>query len=267
MTDIKKKITEANRIAWNEVMPRHQAVRKEYWDQKFTQKGFYLQTDPELFELLEIGIKNKSIVHLSCNNGVELLSLKNLGAFYCLGLDISDTAIQEANERAGKCGIDCSFLRSDVYEVPESYYNQFDLAYITIGTLTWLPDLQEYFRVVSNLVRKQGCIFIYEQHPLTYILADPEDINHKPTEIIRDYFDKEPTVYTESLDYLGETSYEASPHYEYMHSLSSIINNIIQAGFTIYKFLEYPKDISMGFKQIEDGYIHLPLSYILIAKK
>jgi hypothetical protein len=26
--------TEANRLAWNEAMPRHQVVRKEHWDQK-----------------------------------------------------------------------------------------------------------------------------------------------------------------------------------------------------------------------------------------
>ena len=43
-----KKYTEANRNAWNEVMPRHQKVARERWDNAFMQPGFVCQDEVEL---------------------------------------------------------------------------------------------------------------------------------------------------------------------------------------------------------------------------
>ena len=42
--DIEKRelFTQANREAWNEAMPKHQAVKKEYWDEQFKKPGRHI---------------------------------------------------------------------------------------------------------------------------------------------------------------------------------------------------------------------------------
>ncbi len=127
-----KKYTEANRKAWNQVMPYHKKVMDEKWDALFTNPDFIFQKDQELDELNMIGIKGKRITHLSCNNGIELMSLKRMGASHCVGFDISDNAIKEAKGRARKFNINCEFERTDVLEISEKFYGKFDLVYITV---------------------------------------------------------------------------------------------------------------------------------------
>lgn len=116
-----KNYTQANREAWNEVMPRHQEAARAKWDNAFMRPGFVCMDEVELDLLRKMGIKDKAVTHLCCNNGVELLSLKNLGAGMCIGFDISDVAIQEARVRAQRCRIDCQFVRTDVYEITAEY--------------------------------------------------------------------------------------------------------------------------------------------------
>jgi ubiquinone/menaquinone biosynthesis C-methylase UbiE len=94
--------------------------------------------NPAIFEeilqvIKDIEIEGKDIIHLCCNNGSELLSLKNMGAGRCVGVDISDEAIIEAKERAHKCHIDCEFIRSDVYDLSDELFHSFDIAMMTAG--------------------------------------------------------------------------------------------------------------------------------------
>ncbi|MBT3756289.1 MAG: class I SAM-dependent methyltransferase [Candidatus Cloacimonetes bacterium] len=135
-----KKYTEANRKAWNQVMPYHKKAMDKKWDTMYAYPNFVYQKNPELGELEKIGFKGKNIAHLSCNNGIELMSLKRLGANYCVGFDISDNAIDEAKKRAAKFKIDCEFIRTDVLEISEKFHGKFNLVYITIGALSWIPD-------------------------------------------------------------------------------------------------------------------------------
>ena len=71
-----KHYTEANRAAWNEVTPKHQAAAKEKLDRLFLQRGYSLPAVKEIIHrhaLIEIA--GKDVIHLCCNNGSELLSL------------------------------------------------------------------------------------------------------------------------------------------------------------------------------------------------
>src|SRR3954468_19045782 len=85
-----------NREAWNEATKQHQSAKKNVWDEFFKSPNAIIPKGVELKKLQEIGIRGKRIAHLCCNNGVELLSLKNMGADRCVGFDLSDSAIQEA---------------------------------------------------------------------------------------------------------------------------------------------------------------------------
>ena len=261
-----KEITEKNRIAWNAVMPYHQRVKKMGWDMNFRKTGYIIQQEPELSRLKELGIAGKKIIHLCCNNGRELLSLKNMGAEYCLGVDISDAAIKGAKERALVCDIAVDYLRSDVYDLGKEYSEQFDLVYMTIGGLVWLPDIQRLFAIVNRLLKPGGEFFIYDSHPFTNILPWDGDTDTK-IEISQPYFHPEAWEWSDGMDYYGGAEYEAPVHYEFTYTLSEIMMALIDNKIEIKFMGEYEKDISCGFEWLQQRNMKLPLSYILIGQK
>ena len=261
-----RKYTAANRKAWNQVMPYHKKVMDEKWDSMFANPDFIFQKDQELDELSKIGIKGKRIAHFSCNNGIELMSLKRMEASFCVGFDISDNAIEEAIKRASKFNIECKFFRSDVLEIPEEFYGKFDLIYITVGALVWIPDRKKYFEKAANLLVKDGQLFIYEHHPFGNILPYDDEFDGE-LKIIHKYFDKEVWEETGGLDYYGGESYESSPSYEFPYTISELLNLIADCGFCLQKFNEYDNDIALCRSYMEKQEMKFPLCYILIARK
>jgi ubiquinone/menaquinone biosynthesis C-methylase UbiE len=268
LNDNFKNYTESNRAAWNEVMPHHQKAAKEKWDLAFRQPGFVCLDQLEQERLQPIGIQGKDVVHLCCNNGVELLSLKNMGAGRCVGFDISDEAIREATERAAASGIDCQYVRSDVYEIDPQYQASFDLVYITIGCLGWLPDIKLFFQVAASLLRKGGQVFIYEAHPFSEIIPFDDDPRVVTLRIVDSYFKTDPYIDVGGLDYIGGATYEAhTTQYWFTHTLSQIITALIENSLALEHFSEYPHDIGAGHRQTEELNLGFPLSYIMVARK
>lgn len=263
-----KDYTTANKEAWNEVMPKHQAAEKDKLDNMFAQRNFIYQKDQNLLTQFEkISLKGKDVAHLCCNNGSELLSIKNMGASRCVGIDICDEAIKEANERATKSNIDCEFICSDVFEIPESLYNSFDIVHITAGCIGWIPDLKLFFKIISKLLRKDGIFLVHEIHPFSEILPfDTVEIDNR-LQIIEPYFRTEPIAENSSLDYVGGTQYEAKTQYWFVHTISTIIMSLVENNFKIEEFIESNNDISAGHYKIESLNAEVPLSMIIIAKK
>ena len=261
-----QKITKTNMDAWNEVMPLHQLAAKSKLDKEFSKKGFSVIPENELMELNNIGFHAKNIIHLACNNGIELLSLKNLGAGTCLGVDISEEAIKEAKERADKCNIAVDFIQSDVYELSEYFNNQFDIVYFTIGALCWMPDLEKLWMTANRLLKENGIIFIHELHPFALIFAGDEN-KENPLQIKYPYFTSEPEIYNDSLDYVGKSKEKGKTKINFTHTVSDIIQSLLLCNFKIINFMEYPTDISTIFTSIERLKLSLPLSFIMIAQK
>jgi SAM-dependent methyltransferase len=263
-----RKYTQANREAWNEVMPRHQKAAREKWDSAFMQPGFVCLGEIELDLLKQMGVKGKAVAHLCCNNGVELLSLKNMGAEACVGFDISDAAIQEARERAQRCRIDCQFVRTDVYEIGTEYEDQFDVVYISAGGLGWLPDLNLFFAKAAALLREDGRIFIHEIHPFSEMLPFDDSKEADILRIVEPYFKADPYIDYGGLDYVGGSHYTSTrPQYWFIHKVSDLLMGLIENKVSIEHFSEYETDVSSAHKRIEQARAGIPLSYILIGRK
>ena len=259
------KYTEANRRGWNEAMPYHRRAAKEKWDRLFAQPGYSCLDENELAEWRRFGIEDRAVAHLCCNNGVELLSLKNLGAGLCVGFDISDDAIAEAQERADLCGIDCRFIRTDVYQIEAEWNGRFDVVYITVGALAWLPDLVGLVAIAARLLGKGGRILIHEIHPITTILPSDDLVDQNPLTINDTYFRAEPWVWYGDMDYVGGTHYDSKlPMYEFAHPISELIMALVENGFAIERFFEFDEDVGSGHKRQQGK--GLPLSYLLVGK-
>lgn len=264
-----KDITEDNRKAWNDATARHQAARTIDYKAEFAWPGYSTLDETLTAKLNEIGLTGKSVAQLCCNNGRELLSMLNLGASSGAGFDISDSAIAEANEYAKIAGSNAEFVRTDIYDIGREHHDRYDLALFTIGGLCWLPDLQRVFEIVAAMLRPNGDLLIYDQHPFVYMMATDDDPEWDPNEPSRpaiSYFRTEPWVSTDGIDYVGKTKYKSSPGRSFTQKLSDTINAITDQGLIIRELHEYPHDIGGLFPHLEGSRL-LPLSYLLWARK
>lgn len=263
----RKEYTEANRAAWNEVIPLHQNAAKGKWDDAFKKPGYVCMSDLEVDLIKRIGIAGMSVAHLCCNNGVELLSLKNLGAEECVGFDISEAAIQEARERASKCQIDCQFVLSDIYDIGPEYEERFNLVYISSGSLGWLPDLKLFFAKAEAMLDENGLIFIHEIHPFSEMLLFDNDKSEEVLRIVEPYFKTGPYIDYGGLDYVGGVKYDSNkPQYWFVHTMSDIVMGLVDNSISIEYLSEFKRDISTVHKRVERENAGIPLSYILVGR-
>jgi ubiquinone/menaquinone biosynthesis C-methylase UbiE len=264
-----KEYTRANRDAWNEVMPKHQKVYKEELDTLFARPGYIItfQNDKDVLRIFDkVNIRGKDVIHMCCNNGVELMSIKNMGANRCVGIDISEIAIDEASERAKKCNIDCEFIRSDVYELPENLFNSFDIVQITPGCIGWMPDINMFFNICRKVLRPEGFFFINEVHPFSELLPfDDSDVENR-LQIVDKYFHDGPIIENISLDYIGGEQYKAKTQYWFVHTISDLVMALNRNGFRITEFIESTCDVSAGHRKIEALNAQIPLSMILLSE-
>ena len=262
-------IIKANRTAWNRATDAHQASRGDSLKKKFAQPGFSVLDDIESGKLREFGIDGKRVAQLCCNNGQETISLLTLGASEAIGFDICDKAIAEARELTVIANANCQFVQTSVYNIGTEYHNSFDIVYITIGALAWLPDLRAFFQIVSDLLVSGGQLIIYEQHPFLYLFPDASEKEFDPDDPARvsySYFRTEPWVNDDGIDYVGNTVYEAEPSYSFTQKLSDILNAIIASGIALVELNEYGHDISTTFGALAKVG-RVPMCYLLTGRK
>lgn len=260
---------ERNRAAWNEAALVHQKQRRINLKEAVQSPTFSTFDDIEKVIFEQLDVSGKSVAQVCCNNGRELISVMKLGAASGVGFDISDEAIAEAQELGRRSNTPCEFVRTHIYDIDSSYFNRFDLVYITIGALCWFDNLSQFFGVVSQLLRSGGQLFVYEMHPFLDIFALPGEAPYdaeNELKIAYSYFKTEPFVDTSGLDYIGNTTYESSPSYSFPHTLTDIFSSLLQNGLALQSFNEYGHDISNSFAHLQK-YQKLPMCYTLIAEK
>ena len=261
----RKDITSANREAWEEAAPLHRAQNMERLTAAFREPGYSCLDDIETARLRALGVAGKDVAQLCCNNGEELISVKNLGARRCVGFDAAEGFIGQARELATAAGADCEFLRTDVYDIPADYDINFDLVTITIGVLSWMPDLPGFLAVAARLLRPGGALFVYEQHPILDMI-EPASAD-EPVSWDYSYFRREPFVELDGLDYYGGGTYESKPLTSFHYSLSEVIMAGLAGGLSVEHIEELPGHISNAWYNVERQGPELPMSYTLVLRK
>lgn len=254
--------TEANRQMWNATAAIHAQAYVNDLLTRIAAPDFTTFDAVEQRLFAQIGLNGKAVIQLCCNNGRELIAVKKAGAGRCLGVDISDAFIAQGRELAQAGGVEVEFVRSSVYDLPPELNGQFDLAYITIGALGWLPDLDGFFDLVANLLKTHGQLFIYEMHPILNMFdAD------KGLVVDASYFRREPFVEDEGPDYMDPSQVVKGRAYWFSHTLTDIIGGCLKHDLNLTHFEEYEHDISMVYAAFAHFDQKPPLSYSLIAQK
>jgi len=259
-----------NKEAWEEAFDN----RKPNWGDKNhirlkSEKFAFFDSDMKDL-VASIDLKGKRIAQFCCNNGRELLSLVlDGGAALGMGFDIAENILEQARQTASNAGIsNCEFIAGNILEIPECYYNCFDLIFFTIGAICWIQDLHQLFQKVGKCLRTGGTLLINDGHPVVSMLAYPSDDEYdadNQCRLVNSYFRKEPWIGNCGMSYMSVV-YESKPFTDYSHTMSDIINALSANGMKTVKLNEFDYDIGQIGSNVFDGK-GIPLSYILVAEK
>ena len=266
MSKTRKDYTNANRIAWNEAAPKHAAHNNADLYEAFRRPGHVTLTGDILDTLLQVGVEGKSIIQLCCNNGSETLSLRNLGAAHCVGVDAADKFLAHGREMIKIAGAEneVELVNCDVYDLPDRFTGSFDIVLTTIGVLGWMPDLEEFFRVLQSLLKPEGKLVMEEMHPVLF-MYEPDPDGGTST-IQHSYFSGQVWEETTGLDYYGGEEYDSAPNFSFMHRLDEILMAGIKSGLNLRSFKELDYDISFFCSDLEDSPTKPPLGYVMVME-
>ncbi len=259
-------VTRSNREAWDASAAAHE--RNPNWVrlcEGFKDPSFSTFDSTATDLLTTLPIVGKSVVQIGCNNGREILSALNLGASRGLGIDQSAEFLAQAEQLRSIAQIDCEFLNSNIYELPQNDAVDFDLALITIGVLNWMPDLTRFFKIVSERLKGNGQLLIYETHPFLEMF-NPEAVDFRSPSF--SYFKESPFQQDEAIVYDDSEEAKGPVSFWYIHRLGEIVTACAQAGLTINSLVEYPhSNRETAYDGYENQPAQLPMSFSLLAKK
>lgn len=232
------------------------------------------------YDLARLGrLTGLDVVHLQCHIGTDTVSLARLGAGRVTGLDFSPSALVAAQALGDRAGAAVTFVESDVYDAAGVLDPAgFDVVYTGNGAICWLPDIARWAKVVADLLRPGGRLFMREGHPVLWAMSDPRPDGLLVVEF--PYFETEGVLFNEPVTYAGEGTLSAPDIVHFNHGLAEIFNALWVAGLVITAFDEHrevpwnPLGTAMrastrhdGEFELAGGTDRLPLSYTLQAEK
>src|SRR5262249_54784415 len=215
------------------------------------------------------------LLHLQCHFGLDTLAWARAGA-EVTGLDFSPAAIDAARDVARRAGLDGSatFVCADVYDAVDALEHQtFDIVYVSLGALCWLPSVERWAAQVGALVAPGGRFYMHDGHPLAWAL---DDGGHYPThtyfEETGPFIDDSDVTYTD-----GNRSITARRSYEWNHSIGEIVTALLRNGVRLESLVEHDWTYFQAFPwlvpvadrrwQIPPGHVRIPLSFTLLARR
>lgn len=263
--------TSANRAKWEDRVPIHLA--SAFYDIE----GWLAQErGPRPWELEALGdVRGLDLVHLQCHFGLDTLQLARAGA-RVTGVDFSPTAIAHARDLAERSGLAdrATFVEADVLRASDELSREaFDIVYVSLGSLCWLPSVERWAAQVEALLRPAGRLYLHDSHPLAWALADDE------LRIEHTYFEEEePYVDDSGLTYAdGDARLDNTRSYEWNHSLGEIISAVVAHGLVVDGLMEHDWTVWPRFPwlvETDDGRWATPpgepraaLSFTLVAGK
>lgn len=217
-----------NRESWNRRTEEH--LTSEFYDVAGFIDGHNALKDIEL--ALFGDVKGKKILHLQCHFGQDTLSLARMGAIVT-GVDLSDTAIKNARILAKKIDQEATFIRSDVYDLPNNLDGEFDMVFTSYGTIGWLPDINRWAGVVNRFLKPGGRFIMAEFHPVVWMFDDDfKTVAYK--------YNNSSAILEESKG--TYTNPEADFHSKYIswnHGLAEVVTSLLDQGLQMSHFQEH----------------------------
>ncbi|CAN5157317.1 class I SAM-dependent methyltransferase [soil metagenome] len=257
---------EINRNSWNNRTETH--LKSEFYDLDGFLNG---HSSLNAIELNLLGdIKGKTILHLQCHFGQDTISMSRLGASVT-GVDLSDKAIENAKQIAKDTNSNAKFICCDIYDLPNHLDEKFDIVFTSYGTIGWLPDLEQWAKIISRFLKPNGQFVFVEFHPVVWMFDDNfEKIGYR-------YFNSGAIIESENGTYADKTADITQECVMWNHGLSEVVNSLIKNGLEIKSLDEYDyspyncfnKTVEFEPKKYRIEHLEdkIPMVYSIDAKK
>lgn len=266
-----------NRANWDERVSVHLGARTLRLDElRAGRAKLYAIEEAELGS-----VSGLRLLHLQCHWGCDTLILARRGATV-VGLDFSGPAITAARTLATECGLAARarFVEADLYDarkaIPEP--GSFDRVFVTWGAIHWLPDINEWARIVAYFLKPGGSVYLAEGHPAALVFDDETASRETglPGYFVP-YFHTDPLVIESTEDYVDpEARLKNVRTCCWLHPVGAVVTALISAGLRLDWLHEHDGVAWAMFKglvQGSDGIYRwpdkpwLPLAYSLCATK
>jgi SAM-dependent methyltransferase len=261
----------ANRANWDERTGLH--LRSRFYD---VERWLRERPTPRAYEAEALGdVAGLRLLHLQCHFGLDTLTWAGAGA-EVTGLDFSAAAIDAARELAERAGLGgrATFVCADVYDAVDALrHTRFDVVYVSLGALTWLPSVDRWAEQVGALVAPGGRFYLHDGHPLAWALADDGlSIEHTYFEETEPFIDESGETYTDADRLLVHER-----TYEWNHSIGEIVTALVRHGLRLERLIEHDWTVWPRFPWLvaePDGrwstppdMARVPLSFSLLASR
>ena len=214
---------------WDERVPVHLASR--FYDVEGWLRD---ERGPRPYERDALGeVSGCTLVHLQCHFGLDTLAWARVGA-RVTGVDFSEPALEAARSIAARAGLAdrARFVCSDVDEAPSALGGErFDVVYVSLGALSWLPSVERWAAVVGELMSPGARLFVHDVHPLSDALADADLV------LAHSYFEEsDPVIETMDETYTdndGGVPLSVVPTYTWNHSLGETVSALVAQGLRL----------------------------------
>jgi SAM-dependent methyltransferase len=188
------------------------------------------------WEDAEVGpVSGLDLIHLQCHIGTDTVAWARRGA-KTVGLDFSSESLAVASELSRRCRLSIEWVCAEVYDAVSAVdHRSFDVVYTGIGALNWLPDLTPWAKVVGQLLRPGGILYLLEMHPMWVALKGGTTLGEHAINAPYTRWDvDEPGSYA-----APDRIFDHVVTYERLHALSDVIGAVLDAGLVIELFHEF----------------------------
>ncbi len=162
-----------NLAHWEDLAAFHGTGQDRYYDLDALVRGEMSLRDVERRGLDRAAagrdLAGLSVAHVQSHIGIDSIHLARLGA-KVTAFDFSPTALLRLRELAGRCGVDVRTAVADSMDLASDalseHHGRYDIAYATVGVLSWIADLDAWMSGVASLLRPGGRLMLLELHPL-----------------------------------------------------------------------------------------------------
>jgi SAM-dependent methyltransferase len=177
-------------------------------------------------------VKGKDVLCLAAGGGQQSAAFGLLGANVTV-LDLSETQLQRDVEAANHYRLDVKIHQGDMRNLSRFTPDSFDIVW-QAHSINFVPNVREVYQQVARVLKTGGVYRLHCTNPFTHTIID--DKWNGEGYLLKDaYVDGEieyPDPHWDVTGYDGENQKIAGPR-QFRHTLSTLVNGLIENGFTI----------------------------------
>lgn len=153
----------------------------------------------DVMERMVTGFSGKRVLLPSSGDNHAAFALAKMGA-RVTSADISSRQLFHGEKIASAHGLEIEFVQDDTMRLSKIPDGEFDLVYISNGTLTWINNLEGMYENFARVLKKGGAAIMYDIHPFGRPFSCEAWENPR---VVKDYDDTLPSCHWRVSDILN----------------------------------------------------------------